>query len=107
VLSFIGVVERICRNLARDDLTGFLLFEASITGKWLAMLREIAPERTVNGFPTNSTDADESAVPARLRTHDNRSVSLAVRRFGRDRSEADMPRASEAGRSDENDPNRS
>jgi hypothetical protein len=28
----------------------------------------------------------------------------AVRRFGRDRSEADMPRASEAGRSDENDP---
>ena len=30
----------------------------------------------------------------------------AVRRFGRDRSEADMPRASEAGRSDENDPNR-
>jgi hypothetical protein len=30
----------------------------------------------------------------------------AVRRFGRDRIEADMPRASEAGRSDENDPNR-
>src|SRR5271157_2991971 len=28
----------------------------------------------------------------------------AVRRFGRDQSEADMPRASEAGRSDENDP---
>jgi hypothetical protein len=31
----------------------------------------------------------------------------AVRRFGRDRSEADMPRASGAGRSDENDPIRS
>jgi len=29
-----------------------------------------------------------------------------VRRFGRDRSEADMPRASGAGQSDENDPNR-
>jgi hypothetical protein len=28
----------------------------------------------------------------------------AVRRFGRDRSEEDMPRASEAGRFDENDP---
>jgi hypothetical protein len=28
----------------------------------------------------------------------------AVRRFGRDRNEADMPRASGAGRSDENDP---
>jgi hypothetical protein len=31
----------------------------------------------------------------------------AVRRFRRDRSEVDMPRASEAGRSDENDPKRS
>ena len=30
----------------------------------------------------------------------------AVRRFGRDRSEADVPRASGAGRSDENDPKR-
>ena len=30
----------------------------------------------------------------------------AVRRFGSDRSEADMPRASGAGRSDENDPSR-
>ena len=30
----------------------------------------------------------------------------AVRRFGRDQSEADMPRASGAGRSDENDPTR-
>jgi hypothetical protein len=31
----------------------------------------------------------------------------AVRRFGRDRSEPDMPRASEAGRTDQNDPERS
>src|ERR1700724_769386 len=37
----------------------------------------------------------------------HRVDSLRVRRFGRDRSEADMPRASEAGRSDENDPERS
>ena len=32
-------------SLARPggNITGFLLFEASITGKWLAMLRDIAP----------------------------------------------------------------
>jgi putative tryptophan/tyrosine transport system substrate-binding protein len=32
-------------NLARPggNLTGFLMYEASITGKWLAMLKEIAP----------------------------------------------------------------
>jgi putative ABC transport system substrate-binding protein len=32
-------------SLARPggNITGFLLFEASITGKWLAMLKEIAP----------------------------------------------------------------
>jgi putative tryptophan/tyrosine transport system substrate-binding protein len=35
-------------SLARPggNLTGLLLFEASITGKWLAMLREIAPRLT-------------------------------------------------------------
>jgi putative ABC transport system substrate-binding protein len=26
------------------NITGFLLFEASITGKWLALLKEIAPK---------------------------------------------------------------
>jgi putative tryptophan/tyrosine transport system substrate-binding protein len=28
------------------NITGFLLYEASITGKWLAMLKEIAPQLT-------------------------------------------------------------
>src|ERR1700732_701492 len=36
--------------------------------------------------------------------HGTKRRFAAVRRFGRDRSEADMPRASGAGRSDENDP---
>ena len=35
-------------NLARPsgNVTGFLMYEASITGKWLAMLKEIAPYLT-------------------------------------------------------------
>src|SRR5262249_12681676 len=33
-------------GLARPsgNITGFMLFESSVTGKWLAMLREIAPD---------------------------------------------------------------
>src|SRR5262245_61825760 len=40
-LSFVDGLARPGRNL-----TGFLLFEASITGKWLAMLKEIEPRLT-------------------------------------------------------------
>jgi putative ABC transport system substrate-binding protein len=49
---FVGVADPIgsgfVSSLARPggNITGFLLFEASITGKWLAMLREIAPGLT-------------------------------------------------------------
>jgi putative tryptophan/tyrosine transport system substrate-binding protein len=48
-IVFTGVADPIgsgfITNLARPggNITGFLLFEASITGKWLAMLRGIAP----------------------------------------------------------------
>jgi putative tryptophan/tyrosine transport system substrate-binding protein len=48
-IVFVGVADPIgsgfVASLARPggNITGFLLFEASITGKWLAMLREIAP----------------------------------------------------------------
>jgi putative tryptophan/tyrosine transport system substrate-binding protein len=48
-IVFVGVAELIgsgfVASLARPggNITGFLLFEASITGKWLAMLRDIAP----------------------------------------------------------------
>jgi putative ABC transport system substrate-binding protein len=39
---------RLVESLAHPggNVTGFLLFEDSITGKWLAMLKEIAPELT-------------------------------------------------------------
>jgi putative ABC transport system substrate-binding protein len=48
-ILFVGVSDPIgsgfIASLARPggNLTGFLLYEASITGKWLAMLKEIAP----------------------------------------------------------------
>ena len=49
-IVFTGVADPIgsgfVAGLARpgSNITGFLLFEASITGKWLAMLREVAPD---------------------------------------------------------------
>jgi putative ABC transport system substrate-binding protein len=51
-IVFVGVADPIgsgfVTSLARPggNITGFLLFEASITGKWLAMLKEIAPNLT-------------------------------------------------------------
>jgi len=49
-IVFTGVADPIgsgfVASLARPggNITGFLLFEASITGKWLAMLKEVAPD---------------------------------------------------------------
>jgi len=37
-----GLVETLARP--GGNITGFLMFEASITGKWLAMLKEMAPQ---------------------------------------------------------------
>jgi putative ABC transport system substrate-binding protein len=46
-------------SLARPsgNITGFLLFEASITGKWLAMLKEIAPNLTRAALVINPNTA--------------------------------------------------
>jgi putative ABC transport system substrate-binding protein len=49
-IVFVGIADPIgsgfVASLARPggSITGMLLFEASITGKWLAMLKEIAPD---------------------------------------------------------------
>jgi putative ABC transport system substrate-binding protein len=51
-IVFAGVADPIgagfVASLARpgNNLTGLMLFEASITGKWLSMLREVAPSLT-------------------------------------------------------------
>jgi len=48
-IVFVGIADPVgsglVASLARPDgnATGFMLFEAGITGKWLAMLKEIAP----------------------------------------------------------------
>jgi putative tryptophan/tyrosine transport system substrate-binding protein len=48
-IVFVGIADAVgsgfVNNLARPEgnTTGFMLFEAGITGKWLAMLKEIAP----------------------------------------------------------------
>jgi putative ABC transport system substrate-binding protein len=65
-----GLVESLPRP--GGNITGFLLLEASITGKWLAMLREIAPGLTrmalVGNTKTMPFDyylrAAEALVPA-------------------------------------------
>ena len=61
-------------NLARPgaNVTGFLLYEASITGKWLGMLKEIAPRlarvaliaNTKNAASDYFLKAAQAAVPS-------------------------------------------
>jgi putative ABC transport system substrate-binding protein len=46
-----GFVESLARP--GGNLTGFLLFEGSITGKWLEMLKEIAPQLKHVAFIAN------------------------------------------------------
>src|SRR6516164_1752279 len=48
-----GFVESLARP--GGNLTGFLLFEGSITGKWLEMLKEIAPQLKRAAFIANPT----------------------------------------------------
>jgi putative ABC transport system substrate-binding protein len=64
-------------SLARPggNLTGLLLYEASITGKWLAMLREIAPRMaraalvgTPRPLPTGTSCGRPKPSPRRSRS---------------------------------------
>jgi ABC-type uncharacterized transport system substrate-binding protein len=62
-IVFTGVADPIgsgfVAGLARPggNITGFLLFEASITGKWLAMLKEVAPDLARAALVTNPKSA--------------------------------------------------
>jgi hypothetical protein len=75
----------------------------SVCGK--AARTNLCGGREVTRAPTAKTRELRASFVA---VHESASGTprrfAAVRRFGRDGSEADMPRASEAGRSDENDP---
>src|SRR5262245_9324923 len=58
-----GFVESLARP--GGNLTGFLLFESSITGKWLGMLKEIAPQLKRAAFIANpSGTAYDYFLPA-------------------------------------------
>ena len=46
------------------NITGFLLFEASITGKWLAMLKEVAPDLARAALVINPKSAPLRAAQA-------------------------------------------
>ena len=62
-IVFTGVAEPIgagfVTGLARPggNITGFLLFESSITGKWLGMLKEVAPDLSRAALVTNPKSA--------------------------------------------------
>jgi putative ABC transport system substrate-binding protein len=62
-IVFTGVADPIgsgfVAGLARPggNITGFLLFEASITGKWLAMLKEFAPDLARTALVINPKSA--------------------------------------------------
>ncbi len=62
-IVFAGIADPIgsglITSLARPggNMTGLMLFEASVTGKWLAMLKEIAPGLVRAGFLTTPSSA--------------------------------------------------
>jgi putative ABC transport system substrate-binding protein len=70
-----GLVQRLDRP--SGNVTGFPTFEASVGGKWLELLSEIAPglKRATVMF---STDSDTSAVPAYMPSIETAARSLKV-----------------------------
>jgi putative ABC transport system substrate-binding protein len=62
-IVFIGIADAISQgfvpNLARPDgnLTGLTMFEASVAGKWLGMLKEIEPQLARAAFVVNPKTA--------------------------------------------------
>jgi putative ABC transport system substrate-binding protein len=67
---FVGTVDPVgaglVDSLARPggNATGFMLFEYSIAGKWLALLKQIAPTVTRAGFLREPTQAGASQFAA-------------------------------------------
>jgi len=81
-IVFVGVADPVgsglVNNLGRPDgnITGFMLFEAGITGKWLAMLKEIAPGLVRAGLLINPKTAPYYEIY--LRAAQAAASSLAV-----------------------------
>ena len=58
-IVFVGIIDPIGSGFVASmpqpggNITGLMLFEASVTGKWLAMLKEIAPRLERAAFVVN------------------------------------------------------
>ena len=80
-IVFVGVSDPIAQgfvpSLARPagNLTGFMQFEAGITGKWLQMLKEIAPRLTRATLVKNTKESDYGHF---LRAAEAVAPSLAI-----------------------------
>jgi len=65
-------------NLARPggNLTGFLMYEASITGKWLAMLKEVAPSLARAALLVSPSTAYDYFIQAAATTAPSLAIEL-------------------------------
>jgi putative ABC transport system substrate-binding protein len=82
-------------SLARPDgnLTGLLMYEASITGKWLAMLKEIAPGLTRVALLASASTAYDYFVRAATAAAPSLAIELVPSQIG---NATDIERAIES-----------
>jgi putative ABC transport system substrate-binding protein len=102
-IVFAGITDPIgagwAASLARPggNLTGFMLFEPSIVGKWLAMLKEIAPRIVRVGLllniGKNTLVSDAANLPAAEAMASSLAIQLKIIRF---ETAADIERAVES-----------
>jgi ABC-type uncharacterized transport system substrate-binding protein len=100
-IVFVGIADPVgaglVNNLARPDgnATGFMLFEASITGKWLAMLKEIAPSLVRATLVINPRTAPYYEIYLRAAQAAASSLSIEVVFGPLENAAADIERAIE------------
>jgi putative ABC transport system substrate-binding protein len=82
-IVFVGITDPIGAGFVASmprpggNITGLMLFEASVTGKWLAMLKEIAPRLERAAFMTNPKTAP--SYNYYLRAAQSLSPSLGIK----------------------------
>ena len=100
-IVFVGVADPVgsgfVNNLARPDgnTTGFMLFEAGISGKWLAMLKEIAPRLARGALVINPKTAPYYQIYLRAAQAAASSLSIELVFAPIENAAADIERAIE------------
>jgi putative tryptophan/tyrosine transport system substrate-binding protein len=100
-IIFLGVADPtgsgLINSLARpdDNITGFMLFEPSITGKWLAMLKEIEPRLARAALVINPTTAPYYEIYLRAAQAAASSLAIEIVFTPLDNAAADIERAIE------------